>query len=110
MLYEVITAEEAAEPSRHGDDDGVGDEVGGNGPRRLVDPRRESAPDVVERDVDDGGVDDLDQGRQHHRQGDDPLVHRTCTVGTTDIPTRKGRSGWPPASSTIFTGTRNNFV
>ena len=53
---------------------GVGDEVGREDPRRLVDPGGEGAADVVEGDVRDARVDDLDQRRQHHRDGDDPLA------------------------------------
>ncbi len=92
---EALAPEEPAEPARHGDDDGIGGQVGGDDPGRLVDPRGEAAPDVVERDVDDGGVDDHHERGQHHRDGHEPFVHdapgvlqrSTRIVGTTDIPT-----------------------
>ncbi len=35
-----LPPEETAEPPRHGDDDGVGHEIGGHGPRRLIDACR----------------------------------------------------------------------
>ena len=72
----VLAAEEPAQPAGHRDDDRVGDEVGVDRPGGLLDAGGERAADVVERDVDDRGVDDLDQRRQHHREGDEPLAPR----------------------------------
>ena len=70
-----LPSEETAEPSRHGDDDGVRHEIGGHGPRGLIDARGQASPDMVEGDVDDRGVDDLEKGGKHHGERYEPLVH-----------------------------------
>jgi hypothetical protein len=33
-----------------------------------------------DRDVDDGGVEDFHEGRQHHRTGDDPRVYNALWI------------------------------
>ena len=71
---EALAPEPAGEPAGHRQDDRVGDQVRRQRPRRLVDRGRETPGDVRQRHVDHGGVEHLHEGREHHRDGDDPGV------------------------------------
>ncbi len=71
---QAFASELIREPSRHRKNDRVGDEIRRERPGRLVDGRGEASGDVWKRDVDDGGVEHLHEGRRHHRDGDDPGV------------------------------------
>ena len=70
----VLAAEDAGEPGGHGEDDGVGDEVGGEDPGDFVVGAAEAAGDVGQRDVGDGGVEQLHEGGEGDGEGDDPGV------------------------------------
>ena len=70
----VLAAEDAGEPGGHGQDDGVGDEVGGEDPGDFVVGAAEAAGDVGQRDVGDGGVEQLHEGGEGDGEGDDPGV------------------------------------
>ena len=70
----VLAAEDAGEPRGHGKNDGVGDEVGGEDPGDLVVGAAEAAGDVGERDVGDGGVEQLHESGEGDGEGDDPGV------------------------------------
>ena len=77
----IFSAEDAGEPGGHGEDDGIGDEVGGEDPGDLVVGAAETAGDVGERDIGDGGVEQLHEGGEGDGEGDDPRVN--------------GGAGWP---------------
>ena len=70
-----LAAEEVGEPAGHRQDDGVRHQVRGERPGGFVDGRRQAAGDVRQRDVDDGGVEDLHEGREHDRDRHQPRVH-----------------------------------
>ena len=59
---QTLATKSAGEPSRHRKDDGVRDQVGGDDRRAFVDAGGEVAGDVQDRDVDDGGVEQLNKG------------------------------------------------
>ena len=61
-------------PRRRRQDDGVRDEIARLNPRRLRHRGREIAGDRVQRDADDRGVEHFDEGRQNHRDRDDPRI------------------------------------
>ena len=69
-----LAAEDAGEPGGHGEDDGVGDEVGGEDPGDFVVGAAETSGDVGEGDVGDGGVEQLHEGGEGDGEGDDPGV------------------------------------
>ena len=66
----VSPAEGAREPRRHRHHDHVRDDVAGADPRDLFERRAEIPHHVRNRDVDDGGVDQLEHRGQRHREGD----------------------------------------
>src|SRR5580692_6331159 len=76
-----------------------------------------------QRDVDDGGVENLHERRQRDGDGDEPRIvarfpgrarigccglcaHRTVTAGSAEMPSGSGMFGSSPLSITILTGTR----
>ena len=69
-----LAAEHAREPAGHRQNDGVGDQIGRQDPGRFIDRRGHRRRDMRQRDVDDGGVEHLHEGAEHHRDGDDPRV------------------------------------
>ena len=71
---EALAAEQHGEPAAHGQDDGVGNQVGGEHPGGFVDAGREAAGDVRQRDVGDAGIQHLHEGGQHDGHGDHPGV------------------------------------
>ena len=71
---EAPPAEARGEPTRGGENDGIGGEVGGEHPRDLVEPGRERALDVGQRDIGDAGVEDLEHRHEHHGDGDGPAA------------------------------------
>ena len=113
-----LSPQQIAEPAGNRQHDAVGDEIGRQGPGRLVVARRHGAGDMRQSHIDDRRVEDLHEGgeRRHHR--DQPGVvarlpagarlrgHCTLTVGSTEIPSGSGRFGSRPWSMTILTGTR----
>ena len=79
---EVIAPAEAERyPAGDGEDDGVGGEVGGDDPIGIGLGGGESAGDVAECDVGDGGVEDFHEGRDHDGGGDEPGVDRAAWAG-----------------------------
>ncbi len=78
----VLAAEDAGEPRGHGQDDGVGDEVGGEDPGDFVVGAAEAAGDVGQRDVGDGGVEQLHEGGEGDGEGDDPWVDEWAGFGS----------------------------
>ena len=67
----------AREPAGERNRDGGGDDVGGQHPAHLVLGGRQGALHARQRDVGDGGVERLHDGRQHHRDRDEAVVgHR----------------------------------
>ena len=71
---EPPAAEHGGEPARGGQHDGVGGEIGGQHPGDLLHAGRERALDVGQGHVGDPGVQDLQHGDQHHREGDRPAM------------------------------------
>ena len=70
----VATSEAVGQPSRHGQDDGVGDEVGGHHPGAFFDGGAHVPGDVGNGDVDHRGVEDLHERRQHDGDSHDPRI------------------------------------
>ena len=70
----VPAAEDAGEPRGHGKDDGVSDEIGGENPGDFVVGAAETAGDVGERDISDGGVEQLHEGGEGDGEGYDPGI------------------------------------
>ena len=69
------------QPTRNRQHDGVRNQVRRDYPRAFFIGRREIASNVGDGDVDDGGVEDFHEGRQHHRDRDDPRVHIALWMG-----------------------------
>ena len=61
-------------PRRCRQDDGVRDEITRLNPRRLRHRGREIAGDRVQRDADDRSIEHFDEGRQNHRDRDNPRI------------------------------------
>ena len=111
----ALAAQEIAEPAGDGEHDAVGDEIGGQRPCRFVRARRETAGDMRQRHIDDGGVENLHEGRERDGDRDQPgiigrlplgvrllrgarascgrlgVAHFTVTSGTTEMPSGSGR-------------------
>ncbi len=73
---EAFAAHVIREPAGDGQNDGIRDQVGRHHPRALFVGRSEISRDVRDGNIDDGGVEDFHEGRQHHRKRDDPWVYR----------------------------------
>ena len=69
-----LPTEEIAYPAGKREDDGVGDQVGSYHPGYLVRSRAVCSRHVRKGDVRDGSVDDLHEGAQHRREGDEVFV------------------------------------
>ena len=65
------------QPAGERNRDGRGDDVGGQHPTHLVLRGRQRALHARQRDVGDGRVERLHDGREHDRDGDQALVRRT---------------------------------
>src|SRR5262249_54040137 len=100
------------EPPAQREHDRVRDEVGREDPRALVLPRGQAARYVRQGHVRNARVEHLHERRERHRERYEPgtprrlRVHRTVTVGTTDMPTPRLQLGSSGSSKTILTGTR----
>ena len=120
---EALASEHVGKPAAHRQYDGIGDKIGGDDPRALVDAGAEAAGDISQRHVGDRGVEYDHEGGDGDDDGDEPRVavagrrsawipaagrarlgHCTFTVGTTDMPGPSSTSGC--SSNTILTGTR----
>ena len=119
---EALAPDHVGEPAADRQNDSVGDEVGGDHPGALVDADRQAAGDVAQRHIGDRRVEHDHEGGDGDDDGDEPrtaiargraalaarvvplIVHRTLTVGTTDMPGPSRTSGC--SSKTILTGTR----
>ncbi len=109
-------------PAADRQDDGVGDQIRGQHPSRFVLACRQTAGDVLQRDIGDRNVEHFHKGGKPDRYRDQPRVraagaaglrrsHRTLsylilTLGTTDMPGPSGKCRLGGASKTILTGTR----
>ena len=82
--------EKVAEESRQRNDDDVGDGVTRDDVRDILDARAEVAADVVQGDVDDGGVDQFKHGRHDDRHRDDPLPDAGLVVILRRLSARNG--------------------
>ena len=67
-------SEHGGKPRAGGQDDGVGNEIARLNPRRLRHRGGEIARNVFQRDADDRGVEHFDEGRQNHRERNDPRI------------------------------------
>lgn len=74
---EALAAHEAGEVAPQRQHHGVGHQVRGQHPGGLLHRGREVPRDVRQRHVGHAGVEDLHEGRDHHREGDDPWVDAT---------------------------------
>ena len=71
---ELLAPDEGGHVGAGGEDDGVGYEIRGEDPGGFVLRGAEAAGDVGQGDVADGGVEDLHEGGEGDRHGDDPRV------------------------------------
>ncbi len=71
---EPLPPHEAGEVAAQGQHHGIGHQVRGQHPGGLLHRGREVPRDVRQRHVGHAGVEDLHEGRDHHREGDDPGV------------------------------------
>ncbi len=74
-------SEVAGQPPGHGQDDGVGDQVGGDDPGAFFVGGAEISGDVRDGDIDDRGVQNLHECGEHHGDGHDPRIDRRAGVG-----------------------------
>ena len=72
----ISPAQPRAEPAGDRQDDRVGGEVAGDDPFAVGDRRRQSAGDVAQGDVGDGGVQHLHEGGDHDGDRDQPGIDR----------------------------------
>src|SRR4029077_19058504 len=119
---EALAPDHVGEPAADRQNDSAGDEGGGDPPGALVDADRQAAGDVAQRHIGDRRIEHDHEGGDGDDDGDEPrtaiargraalaasvvplIVHRTLTVGTTDMPGPSRMSGC--SSKTILTGTR----
>jgi hypothetical protein len=71
---ETFASNDRSEPARHGQHNGVRDQVTGEDPGGFVGAGAEASRDVPQGNVGDGGVQNLHERGQRHREGDDPWV------------------------------------
>src|SRR3974390_1355257 len=84
---EALAPEEAGEPAGQRKDDRVRDEVGSEDPGAFVDTGGETASNVGKSDVGNAGIENLHEGGEHDREGDDP-----------------GADGWPGEAGDLEVG------
>ena len=71
---QTLAAELARQPAGHRQNNRVGNQIRRQRPRRFVGRCRQIARDVRQRHVDDGGVQHLHEGGEHHRERDEPGI------------------------------------
>src|SRR6185437_9768199 len=71
---EAFAADAVGDPSADGQDDGVGDKVGGENPGGFLESSAEGSCNVRQGDVGDAGVERLHKGGERNGKGDDPRV------------------------------------
>ena len=71
---EPLAPEQCGKPCAGGQDDGIRDEIARLDPRRLGYRGRKVARYVLQRDADDRGIELLDEGRQNHRERNQPRI------------------------------------
>ena len=71
---EPLAANAVGDPAADGQHDGVRDQIGGQNPGGFVVTGAERPGDMRQRYVGDGGIERLHEGRQRHREGDDPRI------------------------------------
>jgi hypothetical protein len=85
---DALASEPVAEPGGDGEDRRVGQEVAREHPGGLLGRRREAAADVRQGHRDDGGVEHLHEGAEHHGERDQPRVEarRPFAAGSARLP------------------------
>ena len=78
---EALASNAIREPSGDWQHDGVRNQVGSDNPGAFLIRGRQAAADMRDRDVYDGGIEHLHEGRQHHRNRDDPWVYNALWMG-----------------------------
>ena len=71
---EALASEAVGEPAGDGQNDGAGDQIAGEDPGGLFLAGAESAGDVRQGDVGDGGVEHLHEGGERDGEGDRPRI------------------------------------
>ena len=70
----ALASKQGGKPRGGGQDDGIGNQIARLDPRRLGYRGREIARDILQRDADDGRVEHFDEGRQNHRDRNEPRI------------------------------------
>ena len=70
----VLAAKDAAEPRGHWKNNGVSDQIRGENPCDLVEAAAESTGDIGQRNIGNGGVEQLHEGGQRNCESDDPRI------------------------------------
>ena len=91
---ETLASETEGEPVAGGEDDGVGDEVGGEDPGGFVDGGGEGAGDVRESDGGDGGVEHLHESGEHDGGRDEPGIYAATYLCGVILQGGVGLRGW----------------
>ena len=89
---EGLAAEHLRQEAARREHDGIGDEIGRDHPRRLVGADRQAASDVGQRDIGDGGVENLHEGRERHQDRDQPWIGAAggAAAGSSPPASRRG--------------------
>ncbi len=84
---EALAAEQPGEEAAGRQGDGVGDQIGGHHPGRLVLADPHAAGDVGQRHVGDGGVEHLHEGGERDHDGDQPRIgaRAACRGGSARL-------------------------
>ena len=69
---ETLAADHVRQPAADRQNDRVGDEIGGDDPGAFVDADGETAGDVAQRNIGDGGVENHHEGGDRNDDGDQP--------------------------------------
>ncbi len=69
----LLPADFFGEEAGHGDDDDVGDSIGGDYPGGIFEGGAQVAAHGIDGYVNDGGIDQLDDGRGDNGNNDDPF-------------------------------------
>ena len=71
----TLASKEVRQPSRHGKNDGVGNQIRSQRPGCFIRSCRKASSNVRQRDVDDGGVQHLHKGAGHYGNRDQPRIY-----------------------------------
>ncbi len=72
----VFASKGPAQPGAHGQDHCIRDQVGGQDPRHFIVAATEATADIRERNIGDRSVEQLHEGGNRNRHGDNPRVDR----------------------------------